>query len=414
MQLTTLELQQEKRFRTWAMISFLYFIAVAYMGLLLRFIFIYPIPGVNFKYFLHAHSHAAILGWLFNALYVAILSEFVPPDKKSAVKYHILFLLLQVTVVGMIITFPINGYYRDSIIFSTFHIVLSFVFAAFIYKDGRSVSENGLAFLSIKISLFFLIISSLGPFALGGLMANELSESHWYNLSIYYYLHFQYNGWFVFALLGLFIKLLDNLQIEYPLKKMRLVIILSASACIPAYALSALWIPPPPIVFIIGWMAVIVQMLAVGLFVYVLLKIFCKLKAVLPTVAVGLIIIGLSFFILKNVIQFFSASEEVARLGYEVRNYVIAYLHMVFLGFCSLFLLGWFHYKKWLVISSLVQKAGLVFFITSFIISQFFIVLYPTLIKYNSIIIPNYTQWIFILSAGMPLGLLLLFPLNRK
>ncbi len=414
MQLIPLELQQEKRFSTWAMISFLYFIAVAFMGLLLRFIFIYPIPGVNFKYFLHAHSHAAILGWLFNALYVAIISEFVAPDKKSAVKYRILFILLQITVVGMIITFPLKGYYRDSIIFSTLHILLSFVFATFIYKDGRSVSKNGLAFLSIKISLFFLIISSLGPFALGGLMANDLSESHWYNLSIYYYLHFQYNGWFVFALLGLFIKLLDNLQIEYPLKKMRLVIILLATACIPAYALSALWIPPPLFVFVIGWIAVIVQILAVGIFINVILKIFPKLKAGLPAIAIGLIMIGLSFFILKNVIQFFSAFEEVARLGYEVRNFVIAYLHMVFLGFCSLFLLGWFHYKKWLVISSLIQKIGLVLFITSFLISEIFMVLYPTLIKYNSIIIPNYTQWIFILSAGMPLGLLLLFPVNRK
>jgi hypothetical protein len=395
------------RFRKWARISFLYFILIALLGLLLRYIFIQPLPGVNFKYFLHAHSHAAFLGWIFNALYAAIISEFVPREMQYKRKYWVLFVLLQVSVIGMLITFPINGYYRDSIIFSTLHMLLSYVFAFYVFRDCRG-KTNGLGFLSIKLSLWFMIISSLGPYALGPMMVMNMSGSHWYDLAIYYYLHFQYNGWFVFAVLGLFIKMLDDKNIRYDRKNMRLMIILLSVACIPAYALSALWVPPPREVFVIGFLAAVMQIAASAILVKMLIDVFPQLVLKLSGTALGLILFALFFFVVKNVIQFLSAFEEINLLAYQVRNFVIAYLHMVFIGFCSLFLIGWFNYKKWMTIETWPQKAGLAAFIASFLLSEAFTVLYPTLLMLNIVIIPNYVLWIFLLSTGMPAGLMLM------
>ena len=87
----------------WLRISFLYFVLVAVLGVFLRFILISPIDGIIFRYFLHAHSHLAFLGWIFNAIFIALLLAYVPERIK---KYKLLFWLLQLAVVGMLISFP--------------------------------------------------------------------------------------------------------------------------------------------------------------------------------------------------------------------------------------------------------------------------------------------------------------------
>jgi hypothetical protein len=189
---------------------------------------------------------------------------------------------------------------------------------------------------------------------------------------------------------------------------MKLMVILLAMACVPAYALSALWVSPPGEVFVIGFLAAILQLAACVFLIRTLLAIFPQLVLQLPGTALGLFILAISFFILKNAIQFFSAFEEINLLAYEVRNFVIAYLHMVFIGFCSLFLIGWFRYKNWMVIDTWPQKTGLGIFIASFLFSEAFTVLYPALLMLNIYIIPNYVFLIFILSAGMPAGLILM------
>jgi len=396
-----------RRFAAWAKISFGYFVLIGFLGALLRYVFIQPVPGVNYKYFLHAHSHAAFLGWIFNALYVAIVADFIPGRHSGKRKYRLLFVLLQISVAGMLLTFPLKGYYRDSIIFSTLHVLLSYVFAIYVFRDGRTEeNRNTVSFLAIKISLIFMAISSLGPFALGVIMAKGLSDTHWYNLAIYYYLHFQYNGWFVFAILGLFFRLLENRGIIFSRRKAGLFIWLMAFATVPAYALSALWVPPPREVFAVGFAAGAMQLGAAGMFVYLLRAIVPQLKSAISKLAFNAILLSLLVFILKNILQFASAFEQVSLLAYQTRNYVIAYLHMTFIGFCSLFLTGWFIYKKWMPFDTKIARASLVLFFVFFAVSELILVLYPTLIMLKIAVLSNYVHWIFIATVLMAVWLL--------
>lgn len=396
-------------FRRWAKISFLYFVLIAFLGALLRYIFIQPVPGVNYKYFLHAHSHAAFLGWIFNALYVAIIADFIPSRYSRQKKYRALFILLQISIVGMLITFPIKGYYRDSIIFSTMHVLLSYVFALYIFRDGREGNKNTASFLAIKISLIFMIASSLGPFALGVIMAKGWGDTHWYNLSIYYYLHFQYNGWFVFAILGLFFRLVENAGIIFNKAKSGLFIWLMAFSTIPAYALSALWVPPPGEVFAVGFAAGAMQLAAAGLFIYLLAGIIPQLKGRITKMAFNAILFSLIVFVLKNLLQFISAFEQVSQLAHQTRNFVIAYLHMVFIGFCSLFLIGWFIYKKWIAFDTKTGKIAIALFLAFFIVSELIIVLYPSLLMLKIAFLSNYVYWIFAATVMMAISLSVAF-----
>ena len=71
----------------------------------------------------------------------------------------------------------------------------------------------------IKTSLYYLFISSLGPWAVGGVMATLGTDTIWYLLAIYFYLHFQYNGWFILALFGVLFYIFEGAGLQFPQKK---------------------------------------------------------------------------------------------------------------------------------------------------------------------------------------------------
>ena len=108
----------------------------------------------------------------------------------------------------MLIAFPLQGYEAVSICFSTLSIIAGYYLAIIVWKAiGRLPHSMPLQFL--KWGLFYFVLSSLGPFATGPLIAMGKTGSALYYDVIYFYLHFQYNGWFVFAILSLFYQYME-------------------------------------------------------------------------------------------------------------------------------------------------------------------------------------------------------------
>src|SRR5512147_755775 len=80
----------------------------ALMGLLLRLQAVAPLPWVNYANWLHAHSHLAFLGWVYNALYIGVIAALIPAEKEK--KYRSLFYITQICIGGLLIVFPLQGY----------------------------------------------------------------------------------------------------------------------------------------------------------------------------------------------------------------------------------------------------------------------------------------------------------------
>lgn len=95
-----------------------FLIVVAALGALLRWQSVWPMTGVNYSHWLHAHSHTAFLGWVFNAFLALPLRRFVVPEAGHA--FCRLFLLMQVAVLVMLFAYPIEGYGAVSIAFPPF------------------------------------------------------------------------------------------------------------------------------------------------------------------------------------------------------------------------------------------------------------------------------------------------------
>jgi hypothetical protein len=403
----------------WLKIAFLNLLVVALLGLFLRWQFVQATPGINYKNFLHAHSHVALLGWLFSAFFIAFLPTYLPENLYRKKVYSWLFWLGQVTVFGMLISFPVQGYALFSISFSTLHILFSYAFIYRFLKDCKQSElvnwKHAFSFKFIKAALFFLAISSLGPWAMGPIMATGNSFTQIYFNAIYFYLHFQYNGWFSFAALGLFFWLLEHYHIPFNRQKATGFFRLFFWACLPAYLLSILWIKPFFGVYLIAGISALVQVAALGLFWRISLAFWPQLSAKLNFWSQSLWFLAFTAFALKILMQAVSAIPYFADLTYNIRHFIIGYLHLVLIGFVSLFLFGWFLQLGWIGLKNRTAKAGLVVFLAGFLLTEGMLFLQGIFYWGKLGMIPGYDWRMFGLSVGLPVGLgLFIFNLSYQ
>jgi hypothetical protein len=299
-------------------------------GVVLRF---YPFTSFPFLYknFLHGHSHFAFGGWVFPAIIALYLKHFPQLVVKiSCRNWSRLSVLVLVSAYAMLVLFPIQGYKPLSIVFSTLSTLAGFWFAGNVLISLRyETPKPSTRFL--KWAVIYLLLSSLGPFATGPLVAMGKQGSVLYFDAVYFYLHFQYNGFFTFAILSLLYAKLEQhgaaVNGTVAWKAFNL-------ACIPAFALSVLWSKPSMVFNYVGAVAALLQV-----FGFVLIfKDLLSARAVFNLNLFARIAIGA--FAFKLLLQLFSAIPYVAELAYQQRNLVIAYLHLVLVGFVSMFILG--------------------------------------------------------------------------
>jgi len=384
-------------------IAFVFLIVSGSIGLLMRLQFFNPIGNFNYQFLLHAHSHVVLLGWVFNAL-VAGLHWMLFKEETSR-RQVLLYGLFQVSILGMLFSFPIVGYAAVSVIFSTLHIVLSYIWVVSIWKRTKTI--GGIAGEFVRWALFYLLISTIGPFSLGPIIATGGAGSNLYFMAIYFYLHFLYNGAFIFCLLGMFFWFLREKGFLIDSVKARRMLQLLNIQCVSGIMLSALWTQPHPLVYVIGAFAGVVQIVALILLVAIVNPVWKTFLEKISRPAAFLI--KLSFFglVLKIVLQAISALPVVADLAYDVRNYTIGYLHLVFLGVITPFLFAWFDIQQLQSRKSALKNWGLAFFLIGVVSSEFVIV---TQAMWGG---GYYFKLLFAASLLLLIGIVLLFPSGK-
>jgi hypothetical protein len=343
-------------------VSLIWFIIAVALAALLRSVFAYNLGSwFNYQNMLHTHSHLAFLGWVFNALYYLLLKQYNLLDKK---KYSYLFISLNLSVVGMLFTFPFIGYALWSIIFSTLHIVLSYVFGFMLWRDTKGV--NALHRKFAMAAVFFMILSSIGPFALGPIIAQGMKDTIWYELAIYFYLHFQYNGWFILAIISLVLYQIKGIDKDNWQRAFNLFFL----STILNYSLSTLWTNP-------GWVINIISVLSSLMQIHALFLVRTDLHNYLKTqerFKYGLLTIIYTLFVIKVFFSLLGSIQEVADFVYQNRNLTIGYLHAIFLGVVTPYI---FHRlaEANKVAESKNYKRVMLFFLLFFLISELLLTL---------------------------------------
>ncbi len=317
--------------------SLLAFVLAAGLGLALRWAFVLDMPEwFDYRNIQHAHSHVALLGWLFGIFCLCII-HYLDLDYS---RYARLYWTLQSTVVGMLLTFPVMGYASLSIIFSTSHIIFAYILAYRIWREIISLELEGGHVLFIKISLLFMVLSTLGTWALGPIMGAGLKGSAIYYAAIQFYLHFQFNGWFIFAMIGLTLAILHRSAISFEWAKVRLFYWLLLISTILTYALAITWSTPYKVIFIVNSIGVVLQLLALIGFLHLLYGKRKEIKSYIPKYMYSIFVVSLLALVLKIVIQAIVVIPYMAEVSYTIRNFVIGFIHLLMLGSLSLFAFG--------------------------------------------------------------------------
>ena len=272
------------------------------------------------------------------------------------------------------------------------------------FKDIKGKKYLSLKF--IRAALVFMVISAIGPFGLGATMAQGMGGTPLYNLSIYFYLHFQYNGWFIFAIFGLFFWFLDNNNIQYNKKQGENFFYLMLLSCILGYALSALWLQPPFWVYSIGFVAAALQLYACYFIWQIFKESYTYLKKLFSKQVMLLMQIAFISFLIKIALQFISAFPYFADLAYKARNFTIGYLHIVFLGLVAVFLLAWFQQIKLFNFNKRGFQ-GIWIFLLGFVLSEIIVFIQPSTLLLGLGSLPYSYEVLFAVSLLMPVGLLI-------
>lgn len=382
--------------KTQSRIALLYLFIAAFLGIVLR---LFPVTNIDatYRYVVHTHSHIALLGWVYIALTTIIY--YIGIEIKEQKKHNLIFWCTQITILGMLFSFPFIGYALYSIIFSTLFMVCSYWFYAF-FRKYHHFKIDSISYKFFNTSLLLMVVSTIGPWALGVIMNTLGTTSPWYKNAIYLYLHFQYNGWFIFCLMGIFYYLLEKANVTFSKKIANRFYNLLLISCFMTLFLSFLWAKPPLFIHILGASGGFLQLVAVVFFYKQIKELKKRLKTILKSTLYSFLKISFTFFVIKITLQALTGIPYFSDLTSNILDFVIGYLHLTFLGVVTLSTLIFLNYFELIKL----PKFWTILYIIGFVLSEILIFLKGFSIWQQIYLIDNYFNTLIIFSLLMPVG----------
>ncbi|WP_372744024.1 hypothetical protein [Lutibacter sp.] len=378
------------------------FLFSAFLGLLIRWNFVYPSHLISYKNLVQGHSHVAFLGWGYLATIGAVLMLFIPKKNRNNVAFKTTLFINIVCVFLMLFSFPLTGYKAFSIILLSIFGISSYVLS---FKVLKHIKGSDTSVKLIRFSIYYYLLSSIATWFLVFVIIKFGKSDLYYN-TIYFYLHFLYNGFFVFSLFGSLFKVFENQQIVVSEKYKRLFFIYLNIACIPAYSLSVLWSNVSPFFYVVGFSAAILQLISL-LFLF---KIFHQIKSQLKWTKLSkvLLIFLIVAYSLKIISQVISAFPYIVEKSLALKPFfIIGYLHLFTLAFMSTLLMLIMSELGKIVLNTILSKIGILIFLIGILLTEILLFGQGFLILWQLKPISNYTILLLISSCFLFFGIFL-------
>ncbi len=297
------------------------------LGLLMRIMALKGVPAIPFKNVLHAHSHTALLGFGFLFMFGSFIFLILPVSRYKQL-YRRLIIIYIAAAVGMFISFLYQSYGAISITFSTIVMLVAYTLIYFFLKDYKKASSE-LKNPLIRWSIYWFLISTLGIWAVGPVTAILGRTHELYFLSIQFFLHFQFNGWFTLSILGLLIYLAKKRGLDYKFSYPGLWLL--NIGLVLTYFLGVTFVSDLPVYFILTSAGAILQIVAY----YLILKpvIIHLIKTLDYRLwSTKLLLTGVGCLMLKVLLQSLVIFPSLAMVSYSVREFIVGYIHLILLG----------------------------------------------------------------------------------
>lgn len=358
----------KKRF--WIATSLVNLSIVALLGFTLRSKILFPLHFINYDYLIDAHSHFAFGGWITIAFLNLFTYALLPPNCQQRKWYHWMKWGILITSFGMLLSFPFEGYGFISISLSTLFIFFSYGYSACFIKDMLSVQQKAPGSFLALGAIICLVVSSVGPFTLAYLLASHNSNAILYKDSIYFYLHFQYNGFFTLSVFALFFNAAyDNADSRSIPKVAKLFAWLLLASIIPSFFLSLLWHADYTLIKALA-------IVGMGLIIGSLFFFFCLGHSFLLnriyTSSLARILCFLAFlsFVIKSILQTGTIFPGLGNAVFGLRPIIIGFLHLVFLGLATFYILSNYIMTGAFNIQNSFVRLSILVFTTSVILQE--------------------------------------------
>lgn len=394
--------------KKWSKISLIFFFIVACIGTLLRSVVFFQIP-FEYANLVHAHSHVAFQGWIYTIMILLLTKLYLEDDQIERGRYPIQFKCTVFVVVGILIAFSLQGYGLYSIIFSTIFQFLNYWFIYRFVKDTKHIaffSKNVISLRFVKTGLGLGLLSTIVPYAIGILSAKGLAHTEFYRSMVYTFLHLQYNGWFLFVIIGILFKFLDNNNVSYSQEDASKFYWLFTIAVLPSISLSLLGMAYASSIMLFAYASAGLLMVALFYFLKIIVshipELFKKKEKWFQVYFATFVF----SFSLKLLLQCFSVFSIFKSYAFNNKNIIIAYLHLSLIGGISCFILAMLYELKW-IRTSAFSKIGTVLLLLGFATTELLLLLGGLNLYYDYTILT-------IGSAMMALGILFLIMTKVK
>jgi len=379
-----------------------FFLLAALLGALMRFIYLQEIPFLDYKHILHAHSHIAMLGWGFTALGAALVF-FMLKNDYSEMPYRKVLVANTVAGLGMFVAFIYQGYGAVSIAFSTLHVFVAYYFSWHFLKDIKNISDSNSKTFA-KWAVYLMLLSTLGLWSIAP-VSMLLGKLHpLYFASIQFFLHFQFNGWFMYGILALLFKYSENNGRTIHLPKYTFLIL--QTSVVFTYALSITWSTPENVLFYLNSVGVVLQLLAFAMLLRGFLK-NGKFDIPKRSIVYWLLLTGILSILFKILMQSAVAIPFIAQVSYTIRNFVIGFIHLMMLGGFSLTIIALLLRQQILPTTTMALN-GYRFLILGFVLTEVILFVQGILLWAEKGFLPLYYEVLFGITLLLPLSIILI------
>jgi hypothetical protein len=356
----------------WLTLALINLCIVAFLGFSLRSKILFSLPFLDYSGLLSAHSHFAFAGWAGLALITMFIYDVLPETLSNKRIYQWVLASIEISGLGMAFLFPLFGYDHLTIAFSTLYIIGVVVFVPVFIKDIIKTPVNkNVKLLSIS-ALTSLMLSFLGTVGLMYIIISKSGGSLLYRDSIYTFLHFQYNGFFTLSVFALLINFISKKGIALNKNASGFSILLCLSI-VPALFLALLW-HNKTVFYLLAAIGCFFILMSLIYFYSFLKSIFVQHLFSFRLTRTFWIFSVVSF-ILKMLLQVGTVFPTLGNAVYGDRPVIIGFLHLVFLGFITFFLLALFIENGYFNLKNKIVLFPFAIFSTGIIANEFLLML---------------------------------------
>lgn len=364
-----------------------------------------PVP---FDHLLHTHSHVGFQGWIYTIIFLLSGKLFLSDEAWKKGKYDLQFKITLVILICMAVAFLKGGYGVFSIAFSTLFQGMNYWFIFRFYKDLKSNSGEGLSrsVPYMKAALLFGLMSTLAPYFVGYVSASGQKGSELYHSALYFFFHFQYNGWFLFSAMGMLFRALEKAGNRSKGRGEKSIFLLLFLATFPGYFASLLGFSFREGIWVIALLGMGLQWFVILFYWKTLKKVYTEIQALSGAASLLLRVFSVALFV-KWMVQGLSLLPMLTDLAFHNRFMVLAYMHAVLLGVLSTGFLGLAIFTGLMNWTS-STKRGLQLFGLGVVCTE-------AILIWAALVPGSYTFWLWVASMILILGVLIItFPLTKR